>query len=100
MSRFYSEVEGETVDDVMPGFILAADVSSVTSIGGGGKGLLSGDVMARISRGWPMPPYDPESPLVDWDTVATEGYSIHIPLEDDPARTCWWRLQAAGADMT
>lgn len=100
MPRFYDQLEGREVDDVDPGFILAGDVSSLTSVGGGGKGALSVDEMARISRGWPKPPYAPDDPLVDWDTVATPGYCLHIPLEDDPERTVWWRLQAAGADMT
>lgn len=100
MTLFYNQVEPRQPDHIFPGWILTADVSSVTSVGGGGKGLLSADIMARISRGWPMPPYEPDSPLVDWDQVATAGYVIHIPLEDKPDETVWWRLDAAGADMT
>jgi hypothetical protein len=97
---FYSDRQPITVDDVFPGWILAADVSSLTAIGGGGKGLLSVDIMARLSRGWPMPPYVCDDPLADWDAVATPGNVLHCPLEDDPDRTVWHRLNAAGADMT
>jgi hypothetical protein len=98
--EFYSDRTPITVDDVFPGFILAADVSSVTSVGGGGKGLLSVDMMARVSRGWPNPPYAWDDPLADPDTFPTPGYVLHCPLEDDPDRTVWHRLNAAGADMT
>jgi AAA domain len=97
---FYSDVQPVEIDDVFPGWIMTADVSSLTAIGGGGKGLMSADIMARISRGWPMPPYDPEDPLVDWDTVATAGNVLHVTLEDAADRTVWHRLTAAGADMT
>lgn len=100
MTLFYSHVEPRQPDHLFPGWILTGDVSSVISVGGGGKGMLSADVLARVSRGWPMPPYEPDSPLVDWDQVATAGNCIHIPLEDKPDETVWWRLDAAGADMT
>jgi hypothetical protein len=96
---FYSDRQPITVDDVFPGWILAADVSSLSSVGGGSKGLLVKDIQARISRGWPMPPYVSDDPLADWDTVATPGYVLDCPLEDDPDRTSWNRLNAAGADM-
>lgn len=100
MPEFYADRQPITVDDVFPGFILGADVSSTTSVGGGGKGLLSVDIIARVTRGWPMPPYVSDDPLADWDNVATPGYVLHCPLEDDPDRTVWHRLNAAGADMT
>jgi AAA domain-containing protein len=100
MALLYSQVEPRSPDHLFPGWILTGDVSSVISVGGGGKGMLSADIMARISRGWPMPPYPPDSPLVDYDQVATAGNVIHIPLEDKPDETVWWRLNAAGADMT
>jgi len=100
LTGFYSDRQPITVDDVFPGWILAADVSSLTAVGGGGKGLLSVDIMARISRGWPMPPYVYDDPLADWDNVATAGSVLHCPLEDDPDRTVWHRLAAADADMT
>lgn len=99
MPTFYSDIQPTTVEDVFPGWILAADVSSLTAIGGGGKGLLSADIHARISRGWPMPPWLPDDPLVDWDTVATAGYVLSVTLEDAVDRTVWHRLNAAGADM-
>jgi AAA domain-containing protein len=100
MPTFYSDVEPVQIDDIFPGWILTADLSSLTAIGGGGKGLMSADVMARISRGWPMPPYHPDDPLVDWDKVATAGYVLHCTLEDSPDRTVVHRLTAAGADLT
>lgn len=100
MPEFYSGRQAITVDDVFPGWILAADVSSVTAVGGGGKGLMSADIMARISRGWPMPPYVHDDPLHDPAQCATPGYVLHCPLEDDPDRTMKHRLAAAGADET
>ena len=100
MPDFYSDRQPQHVDDVFPGWILAADVSSLSSVGGGSKGLLSADIMARVSRGWPMPPYVHDDPLADWDTVATAGNVLHCPLEDDPDRTVWHRLNAADADMS
>lgn len=96
----YSDIEPVSYGDLWPGRILTADVSSWISVGGGGKGLSTADVMARVSRGWPMPPLSPEDPAVDWDDVATAGYVIHVPLEDKPDRTVWHRLHAAGADMS
>jgi AAA domain-containing protein len=98
--NFYADRTPIHVDDIFPGFILAADVSSVMSVGGGGKGLLSVDEIARVSRGWPNPPYAFDDPLVDPDTVPVPGAVLHCPREDDPDRTVWWRMNAAGADMT
>ena len=100
MPDFYSDVQPTQIDDVFPGWILAADVSSLTAIGGGGKGLLSADIHARISRGWPMPPYEWDDPLIDPDDCATPGNVLHVTLEDAADRTVWWRLNASGADMT
>jgi putative DNA primase/helicase len=100
MPTFYSDVDPVQIDDIFPGWILTADVSSTTAIGGGGKGLLSADVMARLSRGWPMPPYHPEDPLVDYDQVPTAGNVLHCTLEDSADRTVVHRLTAAGADLT
>src|SRR5689334_14493894 len=82
--QFYSDRTPIRVDDVFPGWILAADVSAVMSVGGGGKGLLSADEIARITMGWPNPPYAHDDPLVDPDDCATPGYVLHCPLEDDP----------------
>jgi hypothetical protein len=97
---FYSDRLPSHVDDVFPGWILGGDVSSLSSVGGGSKGLLVKDIQARISRAWPMPPFTHDDPLADWDNVATAGYVLDCPLEDDPDRTSWHRLNAAGADMT
>jgi hypothetical protein len=97
---FYSDAVPTQIDDIWPGWILTADVSSLTAVGGGGKGLMSADVMARISRGWPMPPYAYDDPLVDVEGCATPGDILHVTLEDSVERTMWWRLNAAGADMT
>ena len=100
MPTFYSDRLPTHVDDVFPGWILSADVSSTSSVGGGGKGVLTSDVMSRVTQGQPMPPFIFDDPLADWDNVATPGYVLHCPLEDDPDRTVWHRLNAAGADMT
>jgi hypothetical protein len=100
MATFYSDVVPTQIDDVFPGWILAADVSSLTAVGGGGKGAMTSDLMSRISQGWPMPPYAADDPLVDPESCATPGYVLHCTLEDAPDRTVWWRLNAAGADMT
>jgi hypothetical protein len=100
MPTFYSDTDPISIDDIFPGWILAADVSSLTAIGGGGKGLMSADIMARISRGWPMPPYQHDDPTVDPESCATPGYVLHVTLEDSADRTVWWRLEAAGADKT
>lgn len=100
MATFYSDTDAVEIDDLDPGFILTAEVTSNTAIGGGGKGLMSADRVARVSRGWPCPPYLPDDPLIDWDTVPTAGYCLHVTLEDAPDRTGKHRMRAAGADET
>ena len=100
MPDFYSDAVPTQIDDIFPGWILAADVSSLTAIGGGGKGLMSADIMARVSNGWPMPPYTHDDPLITEDDCATPGYVLHVTLEDAVDRTVWWRLNAAGADKS
>jgi hypothetical protein len=98
--NFYSDVVPVRIDDIFPGWILAADVSSLTAVGGGAKGLMSSDVMARVTRGWAMPPYTHDDPLADPELCATPGYVLHVSLEDSIDRTMWDRLNAAGADKT
>jgi AAA domain len=100
LPTFYSDIVPVQIDDIFPGWILTADVSSLTAIGGGGKGVMSGDVMSRVSQGWPMPPWSWDDPTIDPEACATPGYVLHCTLEDAADRTVWWRLNAAGADMT
>lgn len=100
MPDFYSDAVPAQIDDIWPGWILAADVTSLTAVGGGGKGLMSADIMARISNGDPMPPYTADDPLADPEACATPGDVLHVTLEDSVERTMWWRLNAAGADKT
>ncbi len=77
------------------GRILEGDVSGLAGEGESGKDHMMFDVAARVSRGWPMPPYAPDDPSAP---RATPGYVIIICPEDKESSTKKPRLQAAGAD--
>jgi hypothetical protein len=57
-----------------------------------GKSTLTLDLIARVSRGWPMPP----API--GRAVSPPGDVVILSAEDDPAATIRPRLDAAGAD--
>lgn len=96
----FSDIEPAQAESLWPGVIPTGDVSLLIAEGGAGKGMLMADVVARVSRGWPMPPYAPDDPAVDPDTVGTPGKVVMISVEDDSAETTVNRLIAAGADLT
>lgn len=58
--------------------------------GGIGKGFLAADLGSRITNGTDMPDGSP----------GQQGSVVLVSGEDDPERDIWYRLEAAGADMT
>src|SRR5262245_5883874 len=56
-----------------------------------GKSLLTLDLIARLSRGGPLP---------DGTTLSRPSTSILLSAEDDPADTIRPRAEAAGADLS
>lgn len=60
-----------------------------------GKGHIFADVASRMSRGWPMPPFDPLDPTYEW---TSPRQVIMITPEDHPSETTKPRLVASGGD--
>lgn len=83
---------------VWRGFILANDLTYWVGEEKAGKGMLWAQVCACLTRGWPMPPNDPQDPMVDEDQVLPPSYVIAISLEDETDKDLKPRMISAGAD--
>lgn len=95
----YSSVVPVQTDWWWPGLIAQGEITVLVGEGGVGKGQWSADAIARITRGWPAPPYDPSDPYVEENLFRQPGDVLWTSFEDDPAETNVWRLQASGADL-
>jgi len=82
------------------GLVAQGLITVIVGEGGVGKGQLSADMIARISRGWPAPPHDPSDPYVDEALFNQPGDVLWSSFEDTPEETNIWRLNAAGADLS
>jgi hypothetical protein len=87
----FSDVTPMQVEWLEQGYIPLQQVTLMAGEGGIGKSMLLADLAARITTGSPMPDGSQGPPL---------GSVILGATEDDPNRSTWWRLHAAGADMT
>lgn len=98
----YSEMAEGEVSWGLPGLILANDVTGIVGEEKAGKGLWSCDYAARVSRGWPNPPFDPLDPTAPEGD--TPGQVIMISPEDEvdeaESDVVIHRLKAAGADLS
>jgi DNA polymerase len=75
---------------VWPGRFAIGKLGVIAGLPAEGKGLILGDVAARITRGLPWPCSEGRAPL---------GNVLLLTAEDDTADTVIPRLQAAGADL-
>jgi hypothetical protein len=93
-----SAIEQGQREYIWRGYILANDLTFWIGQEKAGKGLLWTQVCACLTRGWPMPPSDPQDPTIDWNTVLPPSYVITISLEDETDIDLKPRMVAAGAD--
>ncbi len=93
----YSEYVLTDPEWLMEPYILKNEVSGFVGEPKVGKDFLLADIAARLTRGFPMPPWSAADLLAPESEVP--GYVIMITPEDKPTDTTGWRLQAAGADM-
>jgi hypothetical protein len=87
-----TEVEAQRVEWLWPGYIPFGMVTVLQGDPGMGKGTLTLDLTARLSRGCPFPLLEAEREPMNTLLLTT--------AEDDLARTIKPRLQAAGADCS
>jgi hypothetical protein len=85
-----ADVEMTAVDWVWEGRFALGKIGLIVGMPDEGKGLLTSDIIARVTRGcaWPC-----------GEGVAPIGNVILLSAEDDPADTVVPRLKAAGADL-
>jgi hypothetical protein len=96
IARPYSSIQLDEVEWLWPGRILKNEVSLFIGAPKVGKDFLMFDVAARVSRGWPMPPFDPIDPTAPEGDMP--GNVITITNEDKPSDTVKPRIIAADGD--
>jgi KaiC/GvpD/RAD55 family RecA-like ATPase len=89
----FSIIPPKDTDPLWPGWFLRRHVTLLVAPGGTGKGLLTIDMAARVTRGKGFPS-EPEGTVHEPEAV------ILVAPEDDPNEAVAWRLQAAGADLS
>lgn len=94
-NTFYDDIDAAEPEWAWWPFILEGEVSMIVAKRKEGKGHLCADIAARITRGWPMPPFDPLDPSQEH---TSPRQVIMITPEDHPAETTKPRLVASGAD--
>lgn len=93
----YAGMVQTELDCLWHGRILYGDVSGLAGAAEAGKGHVWKDIAARVSRGWPMPPWRPDDPLAP--EGETPGHVLISSLEENAAASVLPRLKAAGADL-
>jgi AAA domain len=86
----YEDIDALDPEWLWPGHFARAEVSILAGDGGIGKGFLIADLVARVTRGDPMP---------GQKTGERAGHVIMITPEDSPQTSCARRLRAAGAEL-
>jgi KaiC/GvpD/RAD55 family RecA-like ATPase len=89
----FSVIPARETAPLWPGWVLRRHVTLLVAPGGTGKGLLTIDMAARVTRGKPFPG-EPDS------AVREPAPVILVTPEDDANETVAWRLKAAGADLS
>ena len=87
--KSFANVEPMEPEALWPGFIPLSTPTMLAGNGGVGKGLLTADLIGRVTRGDPMP----DGAL---SSVPAGNVVIVLP-EDDPNTVVAWRLRAANA---
>jgi hypothetical protein len=90
-ARLCSEVTPTTLEWLWPGYLAHRKLAVLDGDPGMGKSLLTLDLIARLTRGGPLPD---GTPLPRAYTCAL------LSAEDDPADTIRPRAEAAGADLS
>ncbi|MBO0697093.1 MAG: AAA family ATPase [Zavarzinella sp.] len=90
IAEFCSDVRPAAVEWLWPGYLARGKLSLLDGDPEMGKSLLAIDLIARLSRGTPMPDGAPGGP---------PSTSILLSAEDDPADTIRPRAEAAGVDL-
>ena len=90
MSRTFDEIKPEKIQWSWPGKIPLGKYTEIIGNPGVGKSLMTVDLMARVSRGFPCP---------DSSTLMGPGGVVLLSSEDDANDTIAPRLIAAGADL-
>lgn len=90
-----ASVNPQPVEWLWPGWILRGAVNQLDGDPGLGKSTLTLDLAARVSRGWPMPPWRANHEHAGGQPAGV----LLLSAEDDLARTIRPRLDAAGADV-
>jgi hypothetical protein len=94
----YSEIIPERTRYLLEGRVTYSGVTATVGVEKVGKDYFWFDVISRITRGWPMPPYDVMDPTAPEGEMP--GKVITITPEDGVADELVHRLNAAGADLS
>jgi RecA-family ATPase len=87
--RYMSAVTPQRVEWLWDGYIVRRKLNLLAGYGGVGKGQMSCSLIARLSRGDPLPNSDHR----------VTARTLILAAEDSPEEDLWWRLTANGADM-
>ena len=101
--RLYAVVRADAVTEEtvlwdIPGYRVARAVNVVFALKGSGKTHTELDLMARKTRGWPMPP--DATPQSERQPIAPPASCIYLCREDHRASIVVPRLRLAGADLS
>ena len=89
----FSLIPEKEVDPLWLGWVLRRHVTMLVAPGGTGKGLLTIDMGARVTKGKGFPD-EPEGTVREPEAV------VIVAPEDDANEAVAWRLKAAGADLS
>ena len=89
--QYYQNVEREQLKWLWPGRVPAGKLTLFVGDPGTGKSLVTIDIAARLSHGWPFP---------ETGCPGQQGDTLILTAEDDEHDTVAPRLDAAGADSS
>jgi putative DNA primase/helicase len=95
VTRTFDRIEAKPVDYLWPGWLPLRMLSLLEGDPGLGKTLILLDLVARVTRGWPMPPGPRGVP-----PVRPPGQVLLMAAEDSAEHALRPRLDAAGADLS
>lgn len=108
----FTDIEYVERQVLWPGYLYMGDVAQLVGKGKVGKGRMYRNVVARLSNGWPMPPFDPFDGTVipdgeyEWDRVGGRFCWVGVPMqailicpEDNEGAEVKASLTAEGADQ-
>jgi AAA domain len=92
-----ADVQPRAVDWLFRPWLPRGEMTLLDGDPGMAKSTLSLDLIARVTRGWPMPPAAVRS---DSGAIREPGRVVILSAEDDPHAVIRPRLDAAGADCS